>query len=211
MKPTPTPHRTPGSSMLSEIKVGVRFVRETRWLRTNLVVAGIVNAVMFSPMAVLLPYMIVHTLHDKKVIVGYTFAVMGFSGAAGALVASNLKLPRRRIRVMITYWTVATFAGLIVGFATNFWEVMIFPVVVAPLLLLGNVIWESMMQSEVPRELLGRVSSVDWTMSLGLAPLGIVLAGFLATEWGVRNYFIVMSGECTGRVDLVLAQYQRHR
>jgi MFS transporter, DHA3 family, tetracycline resistance protein len=193
MKPTPTPHRTPGSSMLSEIKEGVRFVRDTRWLRTNLVVAGIVNAVMFSPMAVLLPYMILHTLHDRKVIVGYVFAVMGFSGALGALVASNLTLPRRRIRVMVTYWTVATFAGLIVGFATNFWEVMIFPVVVAPLLLLGNVIWESMMQSEVPRELLGRVSSVDWTMSLGLAPLGIVLAGFLATEWGVRTYFIVMS------------------
>ncbi|MGB8198051.1 MAG: MFS transporter [Acidimicrobiales bacterium] len=193
MKSTPTPQRTPGSSMLSEIKEGVRFVRDTRWLRTNLVVAGIVNAVMFSPMAVLLPYMIVHTLHDKKVIVGYTFAVMGFSGGVGALVASNLKLPRRRIRVMVTYWTVATFAGLIVGFATNYWEVMIFPLVVSPLLLLGNVIWESMMQTEVPRELLGRVSSVDWTMSLGLAPVGVVLAGFLATEWGVRNYFIVMS------------------
>jgi DHA3 family tetracycline resistance protein-like MFS transporter len=193
MKPTPAPQRTPGSSMLAEIKEGVRFVRDTRWLRTNLVVAGIVNAVMFSPMAVLLPYMLLHTLHDRKVIVGYTFAVMGFSGAIGALVASNLKLPRRRVRVMIAYWTVATFAGLIVGFATNFWEVMIFPVVVAPLLLLGNVIWESMMQTEVPRELLGRVSSVDWTMSLGLAPVGIVLAGFLATEWGVRTYFIVMS------------------
>jgi MFS transporter, DHA3 family, tetracycline resistance protein len=193
MKPTPTPHRTPGSSMLSEIKEGVRFVRHTRWLRTNLVVAGIVNAIMFSPMAVLLPYLLRHTLHDSKVIVGYTFAVMGLSGALGALVASNLKVPRRRIRVMIAYWTTASFAGIVIGFATNFWEVMIFPVVASPLLLLGNVIWESMMQTEVPRELLGRVSSVDWTMSLGLAPVGIVLAGFLATEWGVRTYFVVMS------------------
>jgi MFS transporter, DHA3 family, tetracycline resistance protein len=193
MKPTPTPKRTPGTSMLTEIKEGVRFVAHTRWLRTNLVVAGIVNAIMFSPLAVLLPYLLRHTLHDSKVIVGYTFAVMGFSGAIGALVASNLKIPRRRIRVMVAYWTVASFAGIIIGFATNFWEVMIFPVVASPLLLLGNVIWESMMQSEVPRELLGRVSSVDWTMSLGLAPLGIVLAGFLATEWGVRTYFVVMS------------------
>lgn len=193
MKPTPTPQRTPGSSMLSEIKEGVRFVRDTRWLRTNLVVAGIVNAIIFSPLAVLLPYLLVHTLHDRKVIVGYTFAVMGLSGAIGALVASNMKMPRRRIRVMIAYWTIASFSGIIIGFATNFWEVMIFPVVASPLLLLGNVIWESMMQSEVPRELLGRVSSVDWFMSLGLAPLGVVLAGILATEWGVRTYFVVMS------------------
>jgi MFS transporter, DHA3 family, tetracycline resistance protein len=193
MKPTPTPQRTPGTSMLAEIKEGVRFVRHTRWLRTNLVVAGIVNAVMFSPLAVLLPYLLRHTLHDSKVVVGYTFAVMGLSGAIGALVASNLKVPRRRVRVMVAYWTIASFAGIIIGFATNFWEVMIFPVVASPLLLLGNVIWESMMQTEVPRELLGRVSSVDWTMSLGLAPIGIVLAGFLATEWGVRTYFVVMS------------------
>ena len=193
MTPTPTPLRTPGSSMLSEIKEGVRFVRHTRWLRTNLVVAGIVNAIMFSPLAVLLPYLLRHTMHDSKVIVGYTFAVMGLSGAIGALVASNMKMPRRRIRVMIAYWTIASFSGIIIGFATNFWEVMIFPVVASPLLLLGNVIWESMMQTEVPRELLGRVSSVDWFMSLGLAPIGVVLAGILATEWGVRTYFIVMS------------------
>jgi MFS family permease len=193
MKPTPTPQRTPGSSMRSEIKEGVRFVRHTRWLRTNLLAAGVINAIMFSPLAVLIPYLLRHTLHDSGVIVGYTFAVMGLSGAIGALFASNMKMPRRRIRVMIAYWTVASLAGLVIGFATNFWEVMIFPVVASPLLLLGNVIWESMMQTEVPRDLLGRVSSVDWFMSLGLAPIGVVVAGILATEWGVRTYFVVVS------------------
>ena len=193
MKPTPPPNRTPGTSMLSEIKEGVRFVRSTRWLRTGLVAAGVTNAIMFSPLAVLIPFLLRHTLHDSKVIVGYTFAVMGMSGAIGALVASNMKTPRRRIRVMWTVWTVASLSGLIIGFATNFWEVMIFPLVASPLLLLGNVIWESMMQTEVPRELLGRASSVDWFMSLGLAPIGVVVAGLLATEWGVRTYFVVVS------------------
>jgi DHA3 family tetracycline resistance protein-like MFS transporter len=144
-------------------------------------------------MAVLLPFLLRHTFHDSKVVVGYTFAVMGLSGAIGALVASNLKTPRRRIRVMWTFWTISSLSGLIVGFATNFWEVMIFPLVASPLLLLGNVIWESMMQTEVPRDLLGRASSVDWFMSLGLAPIGLVVAGLLATQWGVRTYFVVVS------------------
>ena len=124
---------------------------------------------------------------------GYSFAVFGLAGAIGALVASNLKTPRRRVRVMWTYWTISSLSGLIVGVATNFWEVMIFPIVASPLLLLGNVIWESMMQTEVPRDLLGRASSVDWFMSLGLAPLGLVVAGLLANEWGVRTYFVVVS------------------
>jgi hypothetical protein len=30
-------------------------------------------------------------------------------------------------------------------------------------------------------------------MSLGLAPVGLVLAGALATAWGVRTYFVVVS------------------
>jgi predicted MFS family arabinose efflux permease len=156
-------------------------------------VAAITNALIFGPLGVLIPYLLRHTLHDSKVVVGYTFAVMGLSGAIGALVASNLKTPRRRIRVMWTVWTIASLSALVIGFATNFWEVLIFPIVASPLNLFGNVIWESMMQTEVPRDLLGRASSVDWFVSLGLAPIGIVLAGFLATEWGVRTYFVVVS------------------
>jgi MFS family permease len=193
MKPTPTPVRTPGSSMLAEIKEGVRYVLATRWLRTGLSAVSVANAFVFTPMGVLLPFLLRQTFHDSKVVVGYTFAVMGLAGAVGALVGSNLRTPRRRIRVMWTYWVISSLSGLIVGVATNFWEVMIFPLIASPLMMLGNIIWESMMQTEVPRELLGRASSVDWFMSLGLAPIGLVVAGILATQWGVRTYFVVMS------------------
>ncbi len=193
MKPTPAPSRTSGSSMRAEIKEGLRYVRHTRWFRANLLAAAVTNAILYSPMGVLIPYFLRHNLHDSKLIVGYTFAAMGLSGAIGAFVASNLKLPRRRIRVMITYWILSALSALVIGVATNFWEVLIFPVAAGPLILLGNVIWESMMQTEIPRELLGRASSVDWFVSLGLAPLGVVLAGFLATAWGVRTYYVVMS------------------
>jgi DHA3 family tetracycline resistance protein-like MFS transporter len=193
MKPTPTPTRTPGTSMLTEIKEGVRYVRTTRWMRSNLLAAGVINAVLFSPMFVLLPFYLRHTLHDSKLMVGYAFAVSGLAGAAGALIAASQKTPRRRVRVMITYWTIASLTLVIIGFVTNYWEILIVVIVVSPLLILGNVIWESMMQTEVPRELLGRASSVDWFVSLGLAPMGVVLAGYLATVWGVRTYFFVMS------------------
>jgi len=193
MKPTPTPRRTPGSSMLSEIKEGVRYVRQTRWLRTGLLAAGIGNAVLFSSMSVLIPFFLIHTLHESKVVVGFTFAVSGLAAVVGALIASNMKTPRRRIRVMWCIWTLASLSALVIAFATHYWEVLCFPIIAEPMLVLGNVIWESMMQTEVPRDLLGRASSVDWFVSLALAPMGIVLAGFLATAWGVRTYFFVMS------------------
>ena len=43
--------------------------------------------------------------------------------------------------------------------------------------MLGPVIWTTMLQQLVPRELLGRVSSLDWLMSIGLVPVSYALTG----------------------------------
>lgn len=83
------------------------------------------------------------------------------------------------------------------GVATNFWLVIVFPVVASPMIILGNVIFASMMQSEVPREILGRASSVDWFVSLGAAPLGLVIAGEMADYLGVRAYFVIFGVICS--------------
>ena len=197
MKPTPAPVRTLGTSMLSEIRAGVRYMRSIRWFLSGLSVVSLMNALVFVPMGVLIPYFLLHDLHTSKILVGYTFAVMGLSGAVGALVAANLKTPKRRVRVAFTYWMIASLPALVFAFATDWWEVLIFPLVASPMMLLGNVIWESMMQTEIPKEMLGRATSVDWFLSLGLSPVGLVVAGLVANEWGVRTYFVVFSIACT--------------
>jgi DHA3 family tetracycline resistance protein-like MFS transporter len=197
MKPTPAPVRALGTSMLSEIRAGVRYMRSIRWFLSGLSVVTFMNALVFMPMGVLIPYFLLHDLHTGKILIGYTFAVMGLSGTVGALVAANLKTPKRRIRTAFTYWMIASLSALVFAFATDWWEVLIFPLVASPMMLLGNVIWESMMQTEIPKEMLGRATSVDWFLSLGLSPVGLVIAGLLANEWGVRTYFIVFSIACT--------------
>jgi hypothetical protein len=98
--------------------------------------------------------------------------------------------------MMWLYWLIASFSALVMGIATNFWEVIIFPVVVSPMIIFGNVIFESMMQTEVPRELLGRASSVDWFVSLGVTPIGVVVASEVANYVGVRAYFVIFSIIC---------------
>ncbi len=147
-------------------------------------------------MPVLIPFFLRHNLHTGKVLVGYAFAVSGFAGAFGALVASNLMVPVRRIRTMWTYWAIALVATFVIGVATQYWQILTVLTITSPMMLLGNVIWESMMQTEVPRELLGRASSVDWFVSLGLTPIGLVVAGQLARVVGVRTYFTGLSANC---------------
>ena len=47
------------------------------------------------------------------------------------------------------------------------------------------------MQEEVPPDMLGRASAVDWALSLALAPLGTVIAGALVPLVGVRLMLII--------------------
>jgi MFS family permease len=196
MRPTPRPSRNEANSMIDDIKEGVHYVAKTRWLWTTLLAVSVVNAFIITPMFVLLPFFLLHTLHYAKYYVGLFSAVSGVAGAIGALFASNLATPKRRVRMAWVYWSILTLSALVVGVATNFWELIIFPAVAAPTIILGNTIWETMMQSEVPRELLGRASSVDWFVSLGIAPIGLLVAGALANYIGVRTYFVVLAIIC---------------
>ena len=196
MKPTPKPARNEATSMIGDIREGVHYVRQTRWLWTNLVAVALGNAFLFSPAFVLIPFFLLHNLHYAKIYVGFFQFASGLAGVVAALVMSNLPSPKRRVRVMWTYWTIGTLAALIMGIATNFWEIIFFPIIASPMMIFGNVIWESMMQIEVPRELLGRAGSVDWFVSLGVTPLGLVLAGEIANHVGIRTYFVLFCVIC---------------
>jgi len=196
MKPTTKPPRNEENSMIDDIREGVQYVRRARWLWTTLVAVALVNAFLFSPMFVLIPFFLLRNLHYAKVYVGFLQVAAGVAGVIGALIMSNLPSPKRRVRVMWIYWTIGTLSALIMGVATNFWEIIFFPIIASPMMIFGNVIWESMMQSEVPRELLGRAGSVDWFVSLGVAPLGLVVAGEIANYVGIRTYFVMLSLIC---------------
>lgn len=62
------------------------------------------------------------------------------------------------------------------------------------LLMYGNVLWSPLMQELVPPALLGRASSVDWLVSLGLSPLGILVGGAAAGLIGTRTTMLI--GAC---------------
>lgn len=205
MKPTPRPVRVSTASLFGDIGEGLRFVRSRTWIWTTLAAVTIGNAFVYVPTSVLIPYLLRHNLHVSKVYVGYAFAISGVAGALGALVSSNLKIPRRRVRRMWTYWSIGTLSALIFTVATNVYEVFVVALVMTPMMILGNVIWETMMQSEVPTELLGRVNSVDWFVSLGISPIGIVVAGSLAASIGVRAYYLIFSLVATVPGIIILA------
>jgi DHA3 family tetracycline resistance protein-like MFS transporter len=50
----------------------------------------------------------------------------------------------------------------------------------------GTIIWATTKQRHVPAALLGRVSSLDWLISIGLLPLSFALTGPVSGAIGVQ-------------------------
>jgi DHA3 family tetracycline resistance protein-like MFS transporter len=54
----------------------------------------------------------------------------------------------------------------------------------------GTIVWATTKQRHVPGELLGRVSSLDWLISIGLLPLSFALTGPVSAAIGARATLI---------------------
>ncbi|MEI6709653.1 MAG: MFS transporter [Actinomycetota bacterium] len=190
MRSTPAPSRLEKKSVLGDLKEGATYVRRTTWMWATLSAASLSNGLVFSTFGVLMTSLMRQDMRLPRATIGFIFGGYGLISAVAALLSASMKAPRKRIRVMVSSWLIASFGILIVAYAHSYWLLLLSVALTAPTLMYGNVIWESLMQSEVPRDLLGRASSVDWFVSLGLTPLGLVTAGTLASHFGTRNYLL---------------------
>jgi MFS family permease len=111
--------------------------------------------------------------------------------AVGALLVSSTRLPRRYLTVMLLCWGLGALPMLAFGLSTLLW------VMVAASLVLGltdaaaMVIWGTLLQRRVPTHLLGRVSSLDFFVSLALMPVSMALAGPIGERIGIPAAFAV--------------------
>jgi len=195
MASRPRPEPT-GRSPLADARDGMRYVRSQRWLWVTLAGAGIANFAAFSPLAVLLPLLIRNVLHQGPFALGLVFAAGGFGGVVMALLVAHFGAPRLRITWMWAGWSVAAVALVALALAPNVWLAGAWMCVVIGTLMLGNVLWNPLMQELVPPELLGRASSVDWLVSLSLSPLGVLVGGAAAGVVGTRTTMVI--GGCIG-------------
>jgi DHA3 family tetracycline resistance protein-like MFS transporter len=87
---------------------------------------------------------------------------------------------------MYATWTLATLAVAGYGLATAAWQLMLACLVFNALETAGTIVWATVKQRHVPSAMLGRVSSLDWLISIGLLPVSFALTAPVAAAVGVR-------------------------
>jgi MFS family permease len=195
MRPQPglvesRPHAGPRPSALKEVAEGFRFVRGQVWLWGTFLVATVAYLLFMGPVEVLLPFVVKNGLGGSAQTLGFIFAMGGLGAIGGALVVGQRGMPRRFITFMYGSWAVATFAVAGYGLARVPWEAMAASLVFNALETAGTIVWATMKHRMVPGPLLGRVSSFDWFISMGLVPVSFALTGPVAAVLGARATLI---------------------
>jgi hypothetical protein len=137
-----------------------------------------------GPAEVLLPYVVKNDLGGSAADLGVVFAAGGIGAVGIAVLMGQRGLPRRDITFMYVTWTLATLAIAGYGLASSVWQLMLASLLFNALETAGTIVWATAKQRHVPTALLGRVSSLDWLISIGGVPLSFAVVGPLASAFG---------------------------
>ncbi|WPU09858.1 MFS transporter [Pseudarthrobacter oxydans] len=185
-----------GTSFLHDLREGVRYTRQTPWLLWTLIWACISVLFLIGPIEVLLPFVVRDQLAGDSRMFGFLLAVMGVGAALGSLFTASFRLPRRYLTVMMVSWGAGSLPLAAVGVMDSFWAIAAALFVFGATGSVGMVIWGTLLQRRVPPHLLGRVSSLDFFVSLALMPVSMALAGPAAEVLPVWLIFLVAGGVC---------------
>ena len=190
---TPLPRRAVqrAASVSSELKEGFTYVRRHIWLLGTFVTAAITYLLFLGPTEVLLPFVVKNDLGGGGLELGLVLGAGGVGSIGCALAMGQRREPRREITFMYIAWALATAAVAGYGVATAVWQLMLVSVVFNGLETAGAIVWMTAKQRHVPTSLLGRVSSLDWLISIGLMPLSFALTGPVAGILGAQTTLVV--------------------
>ena len=167
-----------------QVREGLGFVRRTPWLWATLLSAMLSLLVFYGPVETLVPFLIKNRLGLGPESLGVLFAVGGVGAIVTGVALGERGLPRKRITVMYASWSIGVALMAIYGVMTELWQALVATFFIHSLFQVGQVIWVTLLQTLVPRRLLGRVTSVDWLVSTALVPVSFAATGPVAEAFG---------------------------
>jgi MFS family permease len=143
-----------------------------------------------GPLDVLVPFAVRDQAGGDAADFGLVLAVFGIGSAIGALAISSRPLPRRYLSWMLLAWSVGFLPFAVFGFAEALWVMCAAALILGISEAVGMVVWGTLLQRRVPDELRGRVSGLDFFVSLALTPLSMALAGPAGEAFGLSAVFV---------------------
>jgi MFS family permease len=180
----------PASSIRTEIREGLAWLRGNRLLWTLAVLLGLMNGTSMLGMSVFALYAL-EVLGVSEVQFGLLLTAAALGSVVGSALAARLVARFGRGPALWTTLVSAVAVPLTMGLTTSAGVVAAASVVGGFSAVIWNVITVSLRQTVIPDHLLGRVNAVYRFLGWGSMPLGAGLGGVVAQIGGLRAPFLV--------------------
>jgi MFS family permease len=173
---------------VQELLAGWQAVRSRSWYWQNLITHALWNFA-FPFFQVLGPVVAVQHLGGAK-----SWGLVSGSSGLGYVLGSAVVLrwkPRRPLVVGNLGLVFAALPLILLAKPAGTWAIAAALALSSFGLALLNTLWWSVVQARIPEDVLSRVSSWDWLISLVINPLGLAVAGPVAAAVGTRTALLV--------------------
>lgn len=186
----PGPPSAADRGIIRDLREGLGAVLGSPWLWITIALAALGNVTAGGPLAVALPFLIKDSLHADVGALGLFGTANSIGAVLGSLWLGRASRLRRRGTIaygsLVLGGTAVLVCGLPIGLPGLALAALIFGFSMAAF----GLIWINTLQEMVPRDLLGRVSSIDFLGSFVLLPVGYALAGWATDLLGPAPVFI---------------------
>jgi len=172
-----------GSAPLEKLREGIRFARHTRPIRALLILIAVVSF-MALPYNVLMPIFAGSILGRGAAGLGWLMGMVGL-GAMGGAIAIAMRRELRGLGNVAGYCAMGLGLFLMLfSFSRWYWLSLLLLIPAGFTMMMHFTSINTLIQAMVPDQLRGRVMSLYSMMFLGMAPLGSLLAGYVAKYIG---------------------------
>jgi predicted MFS family arabinose efflux permease len=180
-------------TLLSEIREGLRYVRQSRALMGHLGITVIFNLFGF-PYAAMVPVVGQQTFNANPVAIGLLQSIEGAGAFVGAMSIAFLASPTR-FRLIYLWGTVLFLVCILLFSLTTSYPVAMVTLMASGFGLSGFAAMQSaIMFSEAPPEIRSRLMGI-LSVCIGVGPIGVLHVGWLAEHLGGSLALTVMSAE----------------
>jgi len=176
---------------LAGLREGWREVRSRTWLKWGLIAMSVYHVFVLPAVFVLGP-----TLADRQLDGASSWAAIvacfGIGGVLGNVVAMRIPL-RRPVFIAAIALVGASTQAAIIGCGLGTVGIAALELGAGICVALFFTLWDLSIQEQVPAHAVSRVSAYDFSVSLGLMPLGMAVSGPLAEWLGLQATLIGMS------------------
>ncbi len=175
---------------LHELKEGFVYIKNTQFVLSMVLLASVLNF-FAGPIGIFMPVVAKNVLNAGSEGFGFLASAASVGGLLGSLCLGLLGDIKHKGLVILGGIFLGGWAIAFFGISTHLWASLFILGLFGFFISLTNVVLASVFQSLVPNQLQGRVFGTLNTMSMGLRPISLALAGVLSDLFKVQVVIFV--------------------